>query len=160
MKDYNNEELDAFLIQADLINKKVKAIAENRDNTDDIDELIQKRAEDKRRRQEAKVRREKEHFDKKVRGTEGKGITKDFCHFCRACHLQYELDTPTCLKCNRPTMSLEQRQEQLKGMVFNYKSNKSTRETKKHKWEMFQKTQAAMWKKSSNNYNQKWDYFV
>ena len=25
---------------------------------------------------------------------------------------------------------------------------------------MFQKTQQAMWKKSSINYNQKWDYFV
>lgn len=25
---------------------------------------------------------------------------------------------------------------------------------------MFQKTQAALWKKSSINYNQKWEYFV
>lgn len=45
-------------------------------------------------------------------------------------------------------------------MVEDYKSNKSHREQKRHKWEMFQKTQAAMWKKSSINFNQKWDYFV
>ena len=57
-------------------------------------------------------------------------------------------------------MTLAQRQEQLKIMVEDYKSNKSNREQKRHKWEMFQKTQAAMWKKSSINFNQKWDYFV
>ena len=45
-------------------------------------------------------------------------------------------------------------------MVDDYKSNKSQREQKRHKWEMFQKTQAAMWKKSSIDYNKKWDYFV
>ena len=160
MNHHTSEELDAFLIEADLINQKVKAIAENRANTDEIDDLVIKRAEDKKRRQDAKVRKEKEAYDRKVRGSEGKGITKDFSHFCRHCHIQYELDTPKCWKCNRPTMSLEQRQEQLKVMVDSYKSNKTTREKKKHKWEMFQKTQAAMWKKSSINYNQKWDYFV
>jgi hypothetical protein len=57
-------------------------------------------------------------------------------------------------------MTLEQRQQQLKVMVENYKYTKGQREQKRHKWEMFQKTQAAMWKKSSINYNQKWDYFV
>lgn len=57
-------------------------------------------------------------------------------------------------------MTLDQRQEQLKGMVYNYKFNKASREQKRHKWDMFQKTQAALWKKSSINYNQKWDYFV
>ena len=57
-------------------------------------------------------------------------------------------------------MSLAQRQVQLEGMVEDYKFNKVQREQKKQKWEMFQKTQAAMWKKSSNDYNKKWDYFV
>ncbi len=45
-------------------------------------------------------------------------------------------------------------------MVEDYKYNKKSREDKKHKWEMFQKTEAAMWKKSSINYSQKWEYFV
>ena len=45
-------------------------------------------------------------------------------------------------------------------MVADYKQNKKQREEKKHKWSMFQKTQAAMWKKSSIDYNKKWDYFV
>lgn len=57
-------------------------------------------------------------------------------------------------------MTLEQRQQQLQAMVEDYKYNKLNREQKKHKWQMFQKTQAAMWKKSSIDYNKKWDYFV
>lgn len=57
-------------------------------------------------------------------------------------------------------MPLEQRQKQLEVMVADYKQNKKQREEKKHKWEMFQKTQAALWKKSSIDYNKKWDYFV
>lgn len=48
----------------------------------------------------------------------------------------------------------------LKGMVYDYKHNKTERSQKRQKWEMFQKTRAALWKKSSINYNQKWDYFV
>ena len=104
-----------------------------------------------------KERQEKERIRQ---GRSGKGITKDFKHFCRHCHLEFILETPTCAKCNRPTMPLEQRQKQLEVMVADYKQNKKQREEKKHKWEMFQKTQAALWKKSSIDYNKKWDYFV
>jgi hypothetical protein len=57
-------------------------------------------------------------------------------------------------------MTLEQRQAQLNVMVDDYKFNKQERAQKRQKWEMFQKTQASMWKKSSINYSQKWDYFV
>lgn len=57
-------------------------------------------------------------------------------------------------------MTLSQRQAQLQVMVENYKFNKAKRDEKRQKWEMFQKTQASVWKKSSINYNKKWDYFV
>lgn len=57
-------------------------------------------------------------------------------------------------------MTLEQRQRQLLNMVENYKYNKKSREEKRQKWEMFQKTQASLWKKSSIDYNKKWEYFV
>ena len=96
----------------------------------------------------------------KVKGRAGKGIAKDFVNFCRHCHLQFEFETPTCWKCSRQTMTLEQRQQQLKVMVEDYKYNKEQRAQKRHKWDMFQKSEAALWKKSSINYNKKWDYFV
>lgn len=85
------------------------------------------RAEDKHRREEAKKRKEDQVIQAKLNGRDGKGITKDFSHFCRHCHKEYELPTPTCRKCNRPTMTLEQRQNQLEVMVEDYKYNKKTR---------------------------------
>jgi hypothetical protein len=45
-------------------------------------------------------------------------------------------------------------------MVADYKYNKKSREEKRQKWEMFQKTKAALWKKSSIDYNKKWEFFV
>lgn len=45
-------------------------------------------------------------------------------------------------------------------MVEDYKYNKKSREEKRQKWEMFQKTQASLWKKHSIDYNKKWEYFV
>lgn len=56
-------------------------------------------------------------------------------------------------------MTLQQRQAQLQVMVADYKAKKTSRQERKHKWDMWQKTKASVWKKNSNNYS-KWDYFV
>lgn len=53
---------------------------------EEFDRLEHLRAEDKRRHVEYKERKEKEAYEAKVRGRDGKGITKDFSHFCRYCH--------------------------------------------------------------------------
>lgn len=46
----NNEDLEAFLIEAELINQKVKALAENKITPEEIDQLELKRAQDRRAR--------------------------------------------------------------------------------------------------------------
>lgn len=56
-------------------------------------------------------------------------------------------------------MTLQERQDQLAVMVDEYKSKKKRREERKMKWDMWQKTKAMLWKKTSNNYD-KWEYFV
>ena len=45
------------MIEAELINQKVKAIAENKITPEEIDQLEAKRAEDRRRREEAKQKK-------------------------------------------------------------------------------------------------------
>lgn len=40
-------------------------------------------------------------------------------------------------------------------MVIAYKEKKKNREDRKHRWEMWQKTQQSLWKKNSTNYS-KW----
>jgi hypothetical protein len=54
----DNEELETFLIEAELINQKVKALAENRISTEEFDKYAELRAEDKRRREEFKSKKE------------------------------------------------------------------------------------------------------
>lgn len=44
-------------------------------------------------------------------------------------------------------------------MVEEYKEKKKRREQRKMKWDMWQKTKAMLWRKTSNNYD-KWEYFV
>ncbi len=85
----NNEELEAFLIEAELINQKVKALAENKISTEEFDKYAELRAEDKRRREEFKLKKEEQARQAKLNGRDGKGITKDFSHFCRHCHKEY-----------------------------------------------------------------------
>lgn len=69
------------------------------------------------------------------------------------------MPTPVCLRCNKNTMTLKERQAQLEEMVENYKNKKKSREDRKNKWEMWQKTKSMLWKKTSNTYD-KWDYFI
>lgn len=82
----NTEDLEAFVAEAELINQKVKALAENKISAKELDQFEEKRNQDKRKKEEMKLKKEKEAYESKVRGREGKGITKDFAHFCRFCH--------------------------------------------------------------------------
>jgi hypothetical protein len=40
-----------------------------------------------------------------------------------------------------------------------YKKDKATRQERQKKWDLWKKTQAMLWRKTSNNYS-KWDYFT
>lgn len=58
MNKYDQDELDAFIVEAELINQKVKALANNTLSPEEFDRLEQARAEDKRKREAAKVRKQ------------------------------------------------------------------------------------------------------
>jgi hypothetical protein len=57
MNNINNEDLETFLIEAELTHQKVKALAENRMSSEEFDQLQSARAEDKRKREQAKARK-------------------------------------------------------------------------------------------------------
>lgn len=56
-------------------------------------------------------------------------------------------------------MTVEQRQKQLGEMVEDYKAKKTKKEERKQKWEMWKKTKAMLWKKTSTAYT-KWDVYT
>ena len=62
MNKYDQDEIEAFIVEAELINQKIKALAENKISPEEFDRLEAARAEDKRKREQAKVRREQEAF--------------------------------------------------------------------------------------------------
>ena len=57
MNKYDQDDLEAFLVEADLINKKVTALAENRMSPEEFDRLEVLREEDRRKREGGKIRR-------------------------------------------------------------------------------------------------------
>lgn len=55
----DQDDLETFLIETELVNQKVKALAENRLSPEEFDHLEAVRAEDKRKREEGKKRIER-----------------------------------------------------------------------------------------------------
>lgn len=56
-------------------------------------------------------------------------------------------------------MTYEERYAELSVKVVDYKKNKTKREERKKKWDLWKKTKAMVWKKSSTNYS-KWDVYT
>jgi len=83
----NNEDLEAFLVEAELVRQKVRDLADNRMSPEEFDRLEALREQDRKRREDYQLRNEREAEELKRRGTSGKGIGKDFKSFCKACHL-------------------------------------------------------------------------
>lgn len=91
MTSISQDDLQAFLLEAELVNQKVKALAENKITIEELD-LMQKKKEDQFKQKElAKKRKEEEVSLAKINGRSGKGISKDFASFCKFCHWEYEL---------------------------------------------------------------------
>lgn len=99
MNQSQEDELEAFILEAELVNQKVKALAENRMTPEEFDLIENKRLQEIKRKEEKKKIIEEEMQLARIKGRSGKGITKDFKSFCKSCHWEYQLETPKCLKC-------------------------------------------------------------
>ena len=79
--------------------------------------------------------------------------------FCGRCMTEYLVDLKNCTRCKNPLVTMEERREKLLGKVEEFKEQKARRQERKKKWEMWKKTQAIYWKKTSTDY-QKWEFFT
>ena len=89
-------------------------------------------------------------------GRPGKGNSKDYKTFCRYCFTEYEIIVPKCNRCGNSTITAEERLNELKGKVEQYKEDKSRKIERKHKWDMWQKTKASLWKRSISLRKKAW----
>ena len=93
-----------------------------------------------------------------LRGWPGKGHKGNYVKFCRGCFREYDIDIPNCTHCRSETVTKVERMIELKEKLDKYKSAEVKRKEKKDKWDLWVKTQAMFYKKTSTNYK-KWDYF-
>jgi len=155
----NTEELDDFLEKVDEIHKQVTGLAKNEISLDEVTVKQTKLEEEAKKKEQLKKHKEDEEREKIRRGRSGKGQGDDYASFCRFCFVEYTILTPVCVHCGKDTMTNQDRHEELKLKVEDYKKKKAAKDERKNKWEKWRKTQAIYWKKTSTNYS-KWDYFT
>ncbi|KAL4444520.1 hypothetical protein ABPG74_016813 [Tetrahymena malaccensis] len=163
MNFQDQDDLDAWLVEVELASQKIKDLAQGKVKVEDFDrkekERLRKKEEEKRKKELEDERLRMEEYERKKQGRKGKGIENNYLSFCKFCFWEYELPTPQCIRCNKDTISYDQRMEELKGKVDDYKKHKVKRDERKKKWELWKKTQSMLWKKTSTNYS-KWDYYT
>lgn len=155
----NKEDLDEFISKVDEAHAQILALSKDEISLEEVD-AKQKKMEEQKKLKENLIRQKQFEEDEKIRrGQSGKGEGDNYVNFCRNCFVEYALYTPVCYHCNKNTMTREERRDQLKSKVEEYKKKKASKDERKSKWENWRKTQAIYWKKSSTNYS-KWDYFT
>lgn len=155
----NKEDLDEFISKVDEAHAQILALSKDEISLEEVD-AKQKKMEEQKKLKENLIRQKQFEEDEKIRrGQSGKGEGDNYVNFCRNCFVEYVLYTPVCYHCSKNTMTKEERRDQLKLKVEEYKKKKASKDERKSKWENWRKTQAIYWKKSSTNYS-KWDYFT
>jgi tetratricopeptide (TPR) repeat protein len=122
--------------------------------------VLSEKAKSRRKIREDKEAKEAiEREEKLKKGREGAGEKENYKHYCRHCRVEYPYDTPTCVRCQKATVTYADRRKELLERVEDYKSAKLRKQERKKKWEMWKKTKAIFWKKTATDY-EKWDYFT
>lgn len=126
----------------------------------DTGEMLTEKTKARRKaREEKALREEAERHEKLKKGREGAGEKDNYKNYCRKCRVEFPLETPICARCDKPTITYDERRKELLERVEVYKSAKHRKQERKKKWEMWKKTKAIFWKKTATDY-EKWDYFT
>lgn len=156
----DKEEMEEWLEKVNTVSAQIQDILNDKVDIDQLENTADKKAAEKAKAREAKRQREEEEKRQKtLRGRDGGGEKENYLSFCRKCRVEYVVEMPKCTRCQQDTVSQAERREELKGLVEKYKEAKSRKQERKKKWELWQKTQAIFWKKTSTNY-EKWEYFT
>jgi len=155
----NLEDLEEFISKVDDAHAQILALSKDEISLEEVDAKQKKLADEKKMKENVKKQKEFAEDEKVRKGQSGKGEGENYSHFCRNCFVEYTRETPVCLHCDKKTMTREERRNELKSKVEEYKKRKVAKDERKSKWENWRKTQAIYWKKTSTNYS-KWDYFT
>lgn len=156
------EEMQDFIEDVDDVCKKVDDILNDRVPVEELkkQEAIRLRSEARRKKEEALEREAAAERERRILyGREGPGDKENYSDYCVRCKVEFERSTEVCPRCSRKTISQAKRKEDLLIMVKRYQEAKQRKQDRKQKWEMWKKTKAMFWKKSTTDYD-KWEYFT
>ena len=155
----NKEELSEWLEKIEDVSKQVNDILNDKVDLENLPKPDEK-AEKKRLAREAKAKKEEQEKKEKIlKGRDGAGDKDNYENYCRKCRVEFIIEMPKCTRCGKETVMKQERKNELLEMVDKYKDAKSRKQERKKKWELWKKTQAMFWKKTSTNY-EKWEYFT
>lgn len=157
--DPKSDDFESWLAEVELANEAIRKLNSGEMTIEEFDKREKRREAWKERENQEQLRKITEKEERIRMGRPGKGNSKDYKTFCRYCFTEYEIIVPKCNRCGNSTITAEERLNELKGKVEQYKEDKSRKIERKHKWDMWQKTKASLWKKTSTNYS-KWEYFT
>jgi hypothetical protein len=159
MNHYTAEEQDEFLEKVDDVQKRINDIMSGKVDIDELDR-IEKAAEEKERLKiKAQEIKEREFKEKIRKGREGKGHQGGYKTFCRPCHREFTVEgVDVCPLCDRDTITQEERMDELRGKLVDFKLAIGKKKTRRAKWENWKKTKEMFYRKTSTNYS-KWDMF-
>lgn len=157
--NFDKDGLEDFQERVNEVSAQVKKIASNDFDPKEADEkeiAMLKKQEYKERK---KARDVQDHYDKILRGREGKGEKDNYKYWCRKCNVEYTIESPNCFHCSQKNVTREERKVELDEKLVLYKNRKERRNERKYKWEMWKKTKQMFWKKTATDYS-KWEYFT
>lgn len=160
----NKEELEDFSTHIEEVCKTVDDILNDRVKPEEIDletggKIDQKILDRRKARELKKAREEQIRLEKIKKGREGGGEKENYLNYCKKCRVEFTLETPVCIRCQKPTITCADRRKELLEKVEEFKEAKFRKQERKKKWELWKKTKAIFWKKTATNY-EKWEYFT
>jgi tetratricopeptide (TPR) repeat protein len=164
MSKIDKEEIEEWNSHVEDVCQKINDLLNDRIKPEEIDpetgmKLDEKKLAKLKAREAKRAKEEQERLEKLKRGRDGGGEKENYADYCRKCKVEYTLPTSVCVRCEKATVPCAERRKELLAKVDEYKEAKLRKQERKRKWELWKKTQAIFWKKTSTNY-EKWEYFT
>ena len=138
---YSKDEADDFLDRVDDINKQIQDIISGKVDVQELDRKDKELAEKERLKKLSKEIKEREAKELFRKGRPGKGHQGGYKTFCRACFREFLEDgVDICAVCGKETMTQEERMDELKTKLEEYKQKTGKKKTRRAKWENWKKT--------------------
>ena len=149
------DDAEEFLQKVKEVEEQVKGLLNGSISIDEVDQKLKDQEMLKKYQEEQKKIKEEEKF---INGRKGKGHKSEYKSFWANWFTEYDIELGKCTHWKHETITKEERMDYLKSKLEELKERRKTKKERKAKFDLWIKTQAMFYKKTSTNYK-KWEYF-